>query len=117
MIFSRKRRGLRRGPSTLIISRRLDKSTLLMVLVTIVAAMKITTKAIMPISSRIGLEKASWEIRAYVKIAVIIEENRILAEDAQSTDTPKCFFMKRKPMNKLGRLTVKVVAINPMTPK
>ena len=42
----------------------------------------------------------------YVKIAVIAEENRILAEDTQSTDTPKCFLINRKPMNKLGRPTV-----------
>lgn len=53
----------------------------------------------------------------YVKIAVIIEENRILAEDTQSTDTPKCFLINRKPINKLGRLTVKVVTIKPITPK
>src|SRR5208283_614190 len=56
-------------------------------------------------------------MRRYVKIAVIIEENRILAEVTQSTDTPKCFLENRKPMNKLGRPTVKEAAINPKTPK
>ena len=53
----------------------------------------------------------------YVKIAVIAEENIILAEDTQSTDTPKCFLINRKLMNKLGRLTVNEVTIKPMTPK
>ena len=38
-------------------------------------------------------------------------------EDFQSTDTPNCFLMNRKLMNKLGRLTVNEVAIKPMTPK
>jgi len=53
----------------------------------------------------------------YVKIAVIAEENRILAEDTQSTETPKCFLINRKLMSKLGRPTVNEATINPMTPK
>jgi len=88
-----------------------------MVRVSIVTGMKMIMKAINPITNRTGLEKASSEIRAYVKSAVIAEENRILMEDFQSTDTPNCFLMNRKLMNKLGRLTVNEVAIKPMTPK
>ena len=77
---------------------------------------EIITKAIIPIISLIGLEKANSEIRAYVKIAAKAEESRIFPEENQSTDTPKCFLMKPKLMNKPGRLTVNEVIINPITP-
>ena len=50
-------------------------------------------------------------------MAAKAEESIILPEDTQSTDTSNLFFMKRKLMNKPGRLTVNEVTINPMTPK
>ena len=50
-------------------------------------------------------------------MAAKAEQIRILPEDPQSTDTPKRFLMKRKLMNKPGRLTVNDVTIKPKTPK
>ena len=88
-----------------------------MVRVSSVAAMKIATNTISPTTRRSRFEKVKSETRRYVKAAAIIDEKRILAEDAQSTETPNRFLMKRKPMSKLGRPAVKVVTINPMTPK
>ena len=92
-------------------------SASLTVLVNNAAASKMVTKAITPMTSFIGLEKVSSEIRTYVKIAAKAEENSIFPEETQSTETPNRFSMKRKLMNKPGRLTVNEVTIKPITPK
>ena len=90
---------------------------LLTVLVINAVGSRIITKATIPMISFIGFEKASSEIRIYVKMAANAEENRIFPDETQSTDTPKRFLMKRKLMNKPGRLTVNEVTIKPITPK
>lgn len=45
------------------------------------------------------------------------EENKIFAEEIQSTVTPKRFLMKLKLMNKPGILAVTEITIKPKTPK
>ena len=95
----------------------LTRSALLTVPVNSVVAVKMPQKAIIPMTNLIGFEKASSNVSMYVKIAAIAEENRILAEDTQSKDTPKRFLMKRKLMNRLGRPAVREATIKPITPK
>lgn len=56
-------------------------SDLLMVRVTSAVTMKTTKKTITPITNCIGLEKASLEIKAYVKMAAIADENRLFAKN------------------------------------
>ena len=68
-------------------------------------------------TSFIGFEKESSEIRTEVKMAAKAEENRIFPEEIQSIDTPNRFLIKRKLMSKPGRPTVNEVAIKPITPK
>ena len=59
------------------------------------------------------MERDRVEIIMKVRTLAIAAERSILAEEIQSIETSNCFFMKRKPIIKPGRLIDKVVIINP----
>jgi len=108
--------GFRRGPRALIISRILVMSALVMAWVSTDMPMNTITNTITPMANSISAEKPKKALSKYVKAPATADENKILAEEPQSTETPNCFLINIKLMNKPGKTTVKEVTIKPTTP-